>query len=172
MNEIIEHPDKKPLLSKEDFLHLMPEIPTAEIVRQESGFESVPGARQVLVRKAKPFKWNKKTEKAAIALAMGYTVIEAAEMAGTTDRTIRRWKNNPEFSEEIDYLSHMVGVATRAERLRIVQRVIRSQLTTTPAPLITEKDILDWLKFAQSETDGAKLDLTALLEASEGMASG
>jgi len=172
MTENEEFPVIKSLLSKEDFLHLMPEIPAAEIVRQESGYEGVAGAKQVLTRKAKPFKWTKKTERAAIALANGYTVLETSEMVGVSDRTIRRWKNHPEFAEEVDYLSHMVGVANRAERLRIVQRVIRSIATTRAEQLVTEKDLLDWMKFAQSETDGVKLDLASLAEAAESMAGG
>jgi hypothetical protein len=170
MEDLIISPDKKPILSKEDFLHLIPEIPAAEIVRQESGYEGFSQSRQVLVRSGKPFKWNKKTEKAAMALAHGYTVMEAAEMANTTDRTIRRWKNHPEFAEEVDYLSHMVGVANRAERLRIVQRVVRAIATSRPELLITEKDLLDWLKYAQSETDGVKLDLATIAEAAESLA--
>jgi hypothetical protein len=54
----------------------------------------------------------------------------------------------------------MIGVANRAERLRLANRVIREN--TSGNRIQTEKDVLDWLKFAQSETDGVKLDLSKL----------
>ena len=70
------------------------------------------------------FKWKDKNSKAAIALSLGYTVEEAAEQAGVKPRTIYRWKESPEFSEEVDRLSLMTDIAGRAERLRIAKRMI------------------------------------------------
>ena len=32
-------------------------------------------------------------------------------------------------------------------------------------PIPTSKDLLEWLKYAQGETDGVKLDMAMLLEA-------
>lgn len=67
------------------------------------------------------------------------------------------------FREEVDRLSVMMGIASRAERLRIAKRVVR-QRVKDDGLITSDKDLLDWLKFAQSETDGAKLDLTAIAE--------
>ena len=106
------------------------------------------------------FAWTATREKAAIALANGYTQKEAAEIAEVTDRSIRNWLAEPEFIEEVDRLSLMTDIAARAERLRIAKRIIR-QLQDSLVP--TEKDLLDWLKYAQSETDGASIGLTALI---------
>ena len=114
------------------------------------------------------FKWTRNRECAALALAQGDTIAEAAEKSGVTSRTINRWKNNIEFMAEVDRLSHMVSVASRAERLRIAMRVVRQRMKGEQ--IETDKDVLDWLKYAQSETDGAKLDLTALYEAATQMA--
>jgi hypothetical protein len=36
---------------------------------------------------------------------------------------------------------------------------------TRNAKIDTTRDVLDWLKYAQSETDGVKLDLASLLAA-------
>ncbi len=105
---------------------------------------------------------------AAMILAEGYTQGEAAVQVGCTRRTIERWCADFEFRNEVDRLSLMVGIANRAERLRIAMTVVRNKLASTPTILQTEKDLLDWLKFAQSETDGAKVDLTTVLEAMEG----
>jgi hypothetical protein len=60
----------------------------------------------------------------------------------------------------------MMEAASRAHRLRIVNRVIR-QMVKDDEPVPTVKDLLDWLKYAQSETDGVKLDLMALRNAYE-----
>jgi transcriptional regulator with XRE-family HTH domain len=115
------------------------------------------------------FRWNIKREQAATILALGYTEQETAEQVGVSQRTIQRWKSDLEFSAEVDRLSLMIGIASRAERLRIAMRVIR-QKTREDGVLRTNKDLLDWLKFAQSETDGIKLDLTAIFEAATSVA--
>ena len=109
------------------------------------------------------FKWTDNKAKSARMLALGHTEAETSEAVGVTDRTIRRWKKNEEFSAEVDRLSLMLGIAARAERLRLAMRVVRQR--TQNDYVATDKDLLDWLKFAQSETDGVKLDLTSLLEA-------
>lgn len=111
------------------------------------------------------FKWTKERTGAALALAEGKTQQEVATEAGVTDRSIRLWLAEPEFASEVDRLSLMVGVSSRAERLRLAMRVVR-QKTKGDAPE-TDKDLLEWLKFAQSETDGIKLDLTKLAALSE-----
>jgi len=104
-----------------------------------------------------------------MSLAQGYTEEESAEYANVSRRTICRWKTDPEFSAEVDRLSLMVGIAARAERLRIVQQIVR-QKTREDGRLRTGRDLLEWLKFAQSETDGIKLDLAAILEAATSVA--
>jgi len=113
------------------------------------------------------FKWTRKKEAAALLLAQGYTEAEAASAANVTDRTIRRWKADMDFSLEVDRLSLMVGVSQKAERLRIAMRAVRQKLKDD-GKVRTARDLLDWLKFAQSETDGAKIDLASIFEAMEG----
>lgn len=107
------------------------------------------------------FNWTKTREKAAQALALGHTQAEAAEIAGVTDRTIRNWLSNIEFETEVDRLAVMSGVALKAERLKIVNRVVRQSIRED-GTIDTKKDVHDWVKLAQSETDGVKLDLTNL----------
>lgn len=110
------------------------------------------------------FKWTSKATTAAIALAEGLTRKNAADRAAIGERTLYTWLADSEFSAEVDRLSLMVGIASRAERLRIAQRAVR-QMTQESGHVVTERDILDWLKFAQSETDGIKLDLAKLTAA-------
>lgn len=112
-------------------------------------------------------QWTEKQKTCVLALADGKTVKEAAELAGVGERTLWRWKTHPAFSAELDRLTLMVGIASRAERLRIAQRVVR-QRVKDDAEIISDRDLLDWLKFAQSETDGVKLDLTVLAQSYDG----
>ena len=115
------------------------------------------------------FDWTPKRNEAAVLLAEGHTINETASTVGVSEKTIDRWKRDSEFSSEVDRLSLMIGIANRAERLRIAKRVVRS-LARRQIP--THKDLLEWLKYAQGETDGIKLDLTAVLESYLSMAAG
>lgn len=108
------------------------------------------------------FKWTQKKEIAALSLARGETQKTAAANADVAERTLRYWLATPEFSEEVDRLSLMIEIASRAYRLRIANRVIR-QLVKDDEVIPTSKDLLEWLKYAQGETDGVKLDLTRML---------
>jgi transcriptional regulator with XRE-family HTH domain len=117
------------------------------------------------------FKWTKTSDAVAADLAEGYTQAEVAARNGVSDRTIRRWLTDAEFSEEVDNLSLMVGIAHRGARLRLVQRVVRARISKDGV-IATEKDVLDWLKYAQSETDGIKLNLDEAFNAAAASLAG
>ena len=57
----------------------------------------------------------------------------------------------------------MRGIAIKAERMRIAKRAVRQMVKGELVE--TKKDLLDWLKYAQMETEGIRLDLTELLDA-------
>jgi hypothetical protein len=119
------------------------------------------------------FRWTERSAKAAILLADGSTQKATAEAVGVTDRAVRLWLAHPEFGAEVDRLTLMMGIASRAERLRIAKRLVRQRVDNEH--IESDKDLLDWLKFAQSETDGIKLDLAqlaAFLGASAPLAGG
>lgn len=107
------------------------------------------------------FRWTEKAKRAALALADGQTRAEAATQADISERTLYRWLDDPDFSTEVDRLSLMTSIASRAERLRIAKRVAR-QKVRPDGSIDTDKDLLDWLKFAQGETDGFKVELETL----------
>lgn len=111
------------------------------------------------------FRWDRQRSNAAIGLASGKTHDEVGAEVHCSRRTLHNWLNNTEFAAEVDRLSLMVGVSSRAERLRIAMRVVRQSMAGNT--IKTDKDLLDWLKFAQSETDGIKLDLTQLAAVAE-----
>src|SRR5215813_13399084 len=108
------------------------------------------------------YSWSSEKCEAASLLAAGYTNVEVAEHFGVHPRTVSAWLSSEEFSAEVDRLTLMIGVASRTERLRMAMRVIRSR-TDENGVIRSNKDALDWLKFAQSETDGVKLDIFKLL---------
>ena len=106
-----------------------------------------------------------------MVLAGGGTRIQAAAAAHCNKATIYEWLKHPDFCAEIDRLSLMISISSRAERLRVAMRVAKSRGMEEEIPQ-TEKDLLDWLKFAQSETDGAKIDLSKLAELLAGESGG
>jgi hypothetical protein len=114
-------------------------------------------------RETSAFVWNEKTSAAAIGLSEGKTQQEVAAEIKVTDRTIRNWLQEIEFAAEVDRLSVMTGISARAERLRIAKRIIRAKMSDNKPK--TDKDLLEWLKYAQSETTGIKLDLAAFAAA-------
>lgn len=107
--------------------------------------------------------WDETRSTAAGLLAIGYSQTATAEEVGVHRNTIRNWLDDPEFAAEVDRLSVMTGVASRAERIRIANRLVRQRVNEN-GDILSDKDVLDWLKFAQSETDGAKLDFSKLAE--------
>lgn len=114
---------------------------------------------------ASGFKWTESRTQAAILLADGRSQVDVASEVGVADRTIRMWLQDAEFAAEVDRLSLMTGISSRAERLRLAKRVVRQRTDETTGALMSEKDLLEWLKFAQSETDGIRLDLANLAAA-------
>jgi transposase len=115
--------------------------------------------------------WTPERYEAVSVLAQGYSQQEAAERVGVSSRTIWNWLQNPEFAAEVDRLTLMIDAASRAERMREVYRVLRAKRQEDGA-LRTDKDSLDWLKYAQSETDGVKLDLSKLTDLDDASGSG
>lgn len=109
--------------------------------------------------------WDKIKIDVSLGLAEGRTIVELARENKLSERTINRWNLQPEFSEEVDRLTLMIGIASRAERLRIVKQLVRERITGAGGKIPSDKDLLDWLKFAQSETDGIRLGLTTFAEA-------
>ena len=102
------------------------------------------------------FHWSSTRTKAALALAEGQSQQAVAETIGVCRKTICNWLCVTAFAAEVDRLSCMIDIASRAELLRIAMRVVRQKVRADGTPE-TEKDLLDWLKYAQSETTGIKL---------------
>ena len=111
------------------------------------------------------WKWTKRKNEACAMMAAGMTINETAHKIGVDERTIYRWKNEPEFYRELNDLTLTTGLALKGERLRLTKRIvadIQAEARRMNEP-VTRKDILDWLKYAAEETDGLKLGVADLL---------
>lgn len=104
-------------------------------------------------------------------LASGEPKTTVSETVGIDRVTLYHWLAHPDFSAEVDRLSLMVHVSSRAERLRIAMRLVKQRIDAE-GNIHSDKDLLDWLKFAQSETDGARIDLSRLAELLAGESGG
>src|SRR5687768_6116814 len=102
------------------------------------------------------FQWTSTRTKAALALAEGQSQQAVAEAIGVCRKTICNWLCVTPFVAEVDRLSCMIDISSRAERLRMAMRVVR-QKVRADGTLETDRDLLDWLKYVQSETTGIKL---------------
>lgn len=109
-----------------------------------------------------PFEWDERRSVAATLLASGHTFEEAGREAGVTRKTVHEWNKHPDFAAEVDRLTLISDVALRAFRLRMAMRIVRSKGEKS------RRDLLEWLKYVQSETDGAKLDIAAIFGDSAG----
>ena len=89
------------------------------------------------------FRWSTKRHKAALALAEGQSQQAVADAIGVCRKTICNWLCVTAFAAEVDRLSCMIDVSSRAERLRIAMRVVRQKVSADGTPE-TEKDLLDW----------------------------
>jgi hypothetical protein len=105
------------------------------------------------------FRWTKQKRDAAEMLAAGHTTNEVALSIRVETRSVRRWKADLVFSEEVDRLTLSAGIATAAERLRIVKRIVRQRTMHdddgNEIGYASKRDLLDWLKLAHDETSKA-----------------
>jgi hypothetical protein len=107
------------------------------------------------------FHWSSKRYKAALALAEGQSQQTVAEAIGVCRKTICNWLCVREFAVEVHRLSCMIDISSRAERLRHINARCQAE-GSHDGRLVSYKDLLDWLKFAQSETIGIKLGLSTM----------
>lgn len=96
------------------------------------------------------FRWNEQRQKAALLLAEGHTLAETAAEVGVSPRHISTWKENLEFLAEVDRLTFLTGIVTKAERIRLIKRFVRSKIDENGI-LQSKKDVFEWIKLLRSE---------------------
>lgn len=117
------------------------------------------------------FEWNEQRSTAAELLAEGHMLKEVAEKVGVSVRALYDWRQEAAFEEEVNRLTMMRGLAIRAERARVAKRAIRRMIDEETGDLKTSKDPLDWLKYLQSETNGAIFSIPELTTFAQNAAS-
>lgn len=115
------------------------------------------------------FEWNESRQRAALWLATGHSIKEAAEEAGVSTRTIHNWKKNLDFETEVDRLSLLYGGASKAYRARIgnmaIRQFIKENEDGTVELNLGDSTLLDWIKELRMMTDGERLNIAAIYSA-------
>jgi hypothetical protein len=96
---------------------------------------------------------------AAELMAMGVSMTDTAALVGVSRQTIYRWKQDVEYMELVDVLTLTSGLATKGERVRTAKRVVRDieSRRVKAGKALSDKDLLDWLKYLQQEQEGLRL---------------
>lgn len=107
-----------------------------------------------------PFQWDNQRQEAAVQLAAGYTRAEVARSVGICERQLYRWLKHSEFAGEVDRLTFLSGPVVKAERVRMIKRLIRENLTEDGV-LQSKKDVFDWIKLLKEEV--SSLEFAAIM---------
>lgn len=95
-------------------------------------------------------RWDQKRRDIAASLASGETMNEVALKFGLSRGYLQKLKVIPEFAAYMDELTMALGLAKRAERIRIAQRVVNEKIEQ--GGYYSKKDLLEWLKYVGEET--------------------
>jgi transposase len=109
--------------------------------------------------------WDSQWDEAVKMLAMGHSIKEAAEAVGVTERTIYNWKNKPQFEAEMDRLSLIYGLASKAERTRMLMRMARQKIKDDGTIELDDTSMMDILKEMRMQIEGTRIDITQLYSA-------
>lgn len=113
----------------------------------------------------KNIKWDERQVAAAIMLAEGHPKVEIYEKLGIERSTLWRWEQNEEFATEVDKLSLMYGLASKAKRMREINRIALMFDRALTHPINEGYTYLDLLKEARMQSEGVRLDILSTLTA-------
>lgn len=84
-------------------------------------------------------------------LAGGLSTNEVGEELARDGSTIRRWRQDPKFANQLEIAILNQGASLRAERIRLAKKMLRKVGSEN-----TKADPLEILRYLRDETDGAK----------------
>lgn len=96
------------------------------------------------------FRWTALRMRAAVMLGDGETAVDVARALGVHRHTVNRLEAVPEFKAEVERQALYLDLARRAARVRLAKRIVSTLGDTT------DRDLLDWLRYIASETDGER----------------
>ena len=129
------------------------------MINEQSPYEY----RQAILNEKGEFIWNEKRDKAAALLAQGYPKTHVAREVGVDRTTIYRWMDEDDFQLAIDELSLMLGIASKAYRLRLMNQALQQFIDKNGEIDISGFTLLDLLKEARMQTEGVKLGIVSEL---------
>lgn len=111
------------------------------------------------------FEWDSKWNDAVKMLAVGDTVREVAEAVGVTERTIYLWKNKESFAAEVDRLSLIYGLASKAERTRLLMRMAKQKVKADGSLELDDTSLMDIIKEMRMQIEGTRIDISTIYTA-------
>jgi len=129
------------------------------MINEQSPYEY----RQAILNEKGEFIWNELRDKAAALLAQGYQKTYVADQVGVSRKTIYNWLEQDDFQLAIDELSLMLGIASKAYRLRLMNQALQQFIDQNGTIDISGFTLLDLLKEARMQTEGVKLGIVSEL---------
>jgi len=109
------------------------------------------------------FQWTQAQSDAAVMLATGTPKKHIIEQLGIARTTLWNWEQNPVFSIEVDKLSLMHGLASKAYRMRMIQEAVKSFKNKDDSWNTTGTTLLEWIKEARMQMEGVSLNIVSQL---------
>lgn len=102
--------------------------------------------QKVSFRKLPKFNWTTQKKKAALLIAEGiYNYGEIAREVEVSDRSLRCWREYPEFRNEVDRLTFLQEEATRAGIVRKAIKALKVKERTIEDDRSTYLDYLEFI---------------------------
>lgn len=141
-----------------------------ELRREQRRQDDIEEAKELIAAHKRKLKDNglkcEKKELAALLLARGFNSTLVAEVLKVSRTTLYRWKEDTDYLVLVDELTKDHDLSIRGWRLRFAKRALRDTVARreqADLPL-SDKDPLDWLKFAREETEGMRIFTDEQLE--------
>jgi hypothetical protein len=98
-------------------------------------------------------------------LAQGSTYVEVEKETGINQSSLAYLMKDADFSKEVDTLSMMYGMASKAERVRMITKMAKQFIKEDGNYDISGFTLLDLLKEARMQTEGINLNVLSQLTA-------
>ena len=116
------------------------------------------GTRSILDKHGR-FNWTDDRTIAAVKTAEGWGKAAIEAEYGISGSTIWHWEQYDEYSKEVDKLSLMYGMASRAYRVRLLNKAIRQKIDESGNIDLDGVSFIDLIKEARMQTEGVRLDI-------------
>ena len=103
--------------------------------------------------------WTQKRSDAAVLLAKGYNNYQTAKEVGVNRATIGNWLKIDTFAKEVDELSLTYGGASKAYRIRQLNKALRQKISDDGELELEGVTFLEIIKELRMQTEGIRLGI-------------